>query len=164
MKGPEERRLVHALKYGGTDRIGQGLGRAMGREFADNGQLSGLTGWATVPIPLHARRRRQRGFNQSEALAEGWNEVTGMAIARVLIRPRSGKSLTRLDRSQRIRSTQGLYIPDPSLDPTWLDGIAGCLLLDDVITTGSTLASAREALTSIWKGPIGFITLLDAIR
>jgi predicted amidophosphoribosyltransferase len=40
----------------------------------------------------------------------------------------------------------------------------GCLLLDDVVTTGSTLASARNALASVWKGPIGFITLLDAIR
>lgn len=164
MKGPEERRLVHVLKYGGSDRIGQGLGRAMGREFMDNGQLSRLTGWTIVPIPLHRRRRRQRGFNQSEALAEGWAEVTGMTIAKVLIRPRSGQSLTQLNRRQRIRRTQGLYAPDPNLDPTWMDEVEGCLLLDDVVTTGSTLASARDALASVWKGPIGFITLLDAIR
>ena len=120
--------------------------------------------WTVVPIPLHRRKQRQRGFNQSEALAQGWAEVTGMTISDVLIRPRSGRSLTQLNRHQRIRSTKDLYIPDPTLDSTWSNGLDGCLLLDDVVTTGSTLASARDALSSVWKGPIGFITLLDAVR
>ena len=162
--GPDrlESRLVHSLKYGVRSKVGVRLGRAMAREWLPLGILPAH--WTVVPIPLHRRKQRQRGFNQSEALARGWAEVTGMTIADVLIRPRSGRSLTRLNRHQRIRRTQGLYAPDPNLDPTWMDGVEGCLLLDDVVTTGSTLASARDALTSVWKGPIGFITLLDAIR
>jgi len=162
--GPDrlESRLVHSLKYGVRSEVGVRLGRAMAEEWAS--QRIPPARWAVVPIPLHRRKQRQRGFNQSEALARGWAEVTGMTMTEVLIRPKSGGSLTRLDRRQRIRSTKGLYKPRPALDPTWSDGVVGCLLLDDVITTGSTLASARDALSSVWEGPIGFITLLDAIR
>ena len=162
--GPDrlESRLVHSLKYGVRSEVGVQLGRAMAKEWTPLGIQPAH--WTVVPIPLHRRKRRQRGFNQSEALARGWAEVTGMTIANVLIRPRSGQSLTQLNRHQRIRSTKDLYIPDPTLDSTWSNGLEGCLLLDDVITTGSTLASARDALSSVWKGPIGFVTLLDAIR
>ena len=162
--GPErlESQLVHSLKYGVRSEVGVRLGRAMAKEWGANGIP--LDHWSVVPIPLHHRKQRQRGFNQSEALARGWAEMTGMALAEVLCRPRFGGSLTRLDRLQRIRSTQGLYVPNPNIAPSWLNGLEGCLLLDDVITTGSTLASAHNALTSIWKGPIGFITLLDAAQ
>ncbi|MGB0171070.1 MAG: ComF family protein [Flavobacteriales bacterium] len=162
--GPDrlESRLVHSLKYGVRSEVGVHLGRAMASEWCPLDVRPDR--WAIVPIPLHRRKQRQRGFNQSEALARGWAEVTGMTLSDVLIRPRSGRSLTRLDRRQRMRRTKGLYLPDPSLDSTWSNGAEGCLLLDDVITTGSTLASARDALSSVWKGPIGFVTLLDAIR
>ena len=162
--GPDrlESRLVHGLKYGVRPAVGLHLGRAMAHEWSL--QHIQPDRWAVVPIPLHRSKQRQRGFNQSEVLARGWADITGMSLVDVLIRPRSGRSLTRLDRSQRIHRTSGLYAPKPSLPTKWDDDIAGCLLLDDVVTTGSTLEAAREALHSIWKGPIGFVTLLDAVH
>lgn len=160
--GPDrlESRLVHSLKYGVRSSVGVHLGRAMASEWCPQDVRPDR--WAIVPIPLHHRRQRQRGFNQSAALARGWSEVTGMEFVDALVRPKSGRSLTRLTRQQRIHRTQGLYAGHPSLH--WPDRVEGVLLLDDVITTGSTLDSARQALRSTWTGPIGFITLLDAVR
>ena len=134
----------------------------MGQEFKANGRLTALSGWVVVPVPLHKRKRRQRGFNQSEMLARGWSDATGMPVLNALVRPRSGGSLTRLGRHERIRDTAGRYIPNPRLESGWSLAVQGCLLLDDVITTGSTLTACHQALTPIWSGPMGFLTMLDA--
>ena len=87
-----------------------------------------------------------------------------MMLCNALARPHSGRSLTRQHRRERIQNTRGLYAMAPSFDPACLQPFAGCWLLDDVVTTGSTLEAAHNALRTHWKGPIGFITLLDAAR
>lgn len=158
-----ESQLVHQVKYGGDPRLAAALGHAMADEWEKGQQaLDGL--WAVIPIPLHKRRQRQRGYNQSQALAEGWCQRTGMVQLHALVRPHSGRSLTRQHRRERIQNTRGLYAISPSFDLACLQPLAGCLLLDDVVTTGSTLEAAHSALRVHWKGPIGFITLLDAAR
>ena len=160
--GPDqlESHLVHSMKYGVRSDLGVHLGRAMATEWRAHRLQPDQ--WAIVPIPLHRKKQKQRGFNQSSALVRGWSEVTGMNPVDALVRPKSGRSLTRLNRRQRLRGTHGLYAAHPSL--IWPDQVEGVLLLDDVITTGSTLTSARQALAQVWEGPIGFVTLLDAIR
>ena len=85
-----------------------------------------------------------------------------MNMVEALTRPKSGRSLTRFGRSQRFLRTRQLYAPNPSLSPDWSKNTTGCLLMDDVVTTGATLDAAKNALRQIWKGPIGFVTCLDA--
>ncbi len=161
MTGQEERQLVHALKYGGDPRLGRLLGRTMALELQADQRTEGLSDWAVVPIPLHSRRQRQRGYNQSECLAEGWNEVTGMPLIRLLRRAKAGRSLTGFGRHERIAEGCSRF---QWSEPT--DGmphpLKGLLVMDDVITTGSTLEEAHRVLRAHWHGPLGFLTLMDA--
>ena len=95
-----ERRAVHRLKYGGRASLGRALGQAMAAE-APVELWPNPEKWAVVPIPLHRRKQRQRGYNQSALLAEGWCTVTGMAPSPLLFRTRHRSSLTRLGRRDR---------------------------------------------------------------
>ena len=155
-----ERRAVHRLKYGGRASLGRALGQAMAEE-APVAQWPNPEKWAVVPIPLHRRKQRQRGYNQSALLAEGWCTVTGMAPSTLLVRTRHRSSLTRLGRRDRLQSLTHTYRFNAS--PTWnADDWEGVILMDDVITTGATLEAAWTALRAAWDGPIDFVTLLDA--
>ena len=161
--GAEERQLVHALKYGGDSRLGVALGRAMAREWSSH-ECPGREAeghWSVVAVPLHRRRQRSRGYNQSELLARGWQTVTGMPMHPLLIRKHSGRSLTGFGRSQRVSNLDARFHwgcpPDEPMDTT-----GGLIIMDDVVTTGSTLEHAHHALRQHWQGPIGFVTLADA--
>ena len=168
MKGPEERRLIHAVKYGGCPELGRRVGRCMARESLAactpwQRESAGPEGWALVPIPLHASRERKRGYNQSHQLALGWADQTGMDILGLILRRRAGRSMTRSDRSQRIARSRQVYGWNPAHTAP-IEGLQGLILMDDVVTTGSTLKSAHTALRTRWNGPIGFIVALDARR
>ena len=155
-----EAKLIHELKYGVRSTLGLHLGQAMAKESPSH-HLH-VKGWAIIPIPLHRKKLRSRGFNQSKLLAKGWCQVHQMKLVDALTRPTSGRSLTRFGRSQRFLRTRQLYTPNPSLSPDWSKNTIGCLLIDDVVTTGATLDAAKNALRQIWEGPIGFVTCLDA--
>lgn len=167
MKGQEERRLIHAVKYGGRANLGRELGRCMAEECLAAGMpWKGGTGrqdWGLVPIPLHPSRERKRGFNQSRQLALGWADRTGMPVLEWIRRPRSGRSLTRSGRKERRDRTQQVYAWNPPCR-AHAGGLDGLILMDDVVTTGSTLEGAHAALRTQWDGPIGFIVALDARR
>ena len=155
-----ERQAVHRLKYGGRANLGRALGKAMAEE-APIERWSTPEKWAVVPIPLHRRRQRQRGYNQSGLLTEGWCSVTGMVPMQLLVRTRHRSSLTRLGRRDRLQSLANTYRFDANL--TWSpEDWDGIILMDDVVTTGATLEAAWTALRKAWNGPIDFVTLLDA--
>ena len=160
---PEERRLVHNLKYGGNATLGIQLGKAMAREIQGSTHAPRCTHWSVAPIPLHWRRQRRRGYNQSALLAAGWSHTTGAPVLDNLRRPHAGKSLTKFGRSQRIGTRKNPFVwnPEQSTVPPATQGI---LFIDDVITTGSTLERAHSAARRYWKGPLGYITMADAAR
>ncbi len=163
MAGPEERRLVHHLKYGGNATLGKELGKTMARELTASPHMPSCAHWSVVPIPLHWRRKRQRGYNQSEQLASGWSALTHMNTMNLLSRPKAGVSLTKMNRAQRLTHGKNpfTWLPPPALQ---LDTLHGMLIVDDVVTTGSTLERAHTAIRQHWQGPLGFVTLLDAIH
>tara|TARA_X000000950_G_scaffold231643_1_gene280259 strand:- start:13 stop:720 length:708 start_codon:yes stop_codon:yes gene_type:complete len=155
-----ERQAVHRLKYGGRPQLGHALGQAMAKE-APREWWPKKERWAVVPIPLHRRKQRRRGYNQSALLAEGWCDVMGMDVVTALVRTQHRRSLTRLARRERLHSLTDAYRlnPDCTLNTSDLDGL---ILFDDVITTGATMEAAWSALRSAWDGPIDLITLMDA--
>lgn len=134
---------VHRFKYpsrgvSGLDPRPEAVLRMLVREAAE--RVGGEPPELVVPIPLHRRRLRGRGFNPAAVLAR---EVAGSAGSRlaagVLLRERDTPSQTGLDRGQRRRNVAGAFRCTCAVPPrVWL--------VDDVVTTGSTLAEAARTL------------------
>ena len=87
-----------------------------------------------MPVPLHRRRFRERGFNQAELIARSLGEVSGLAVINDgLKRARYTKQQAKLTRGERLKNLKGAFIFNGDYSP------ANVLLVDDVISTGSTL-------------------------
>ena len=133
--------LVHKLKYQGREDIGILLGELFGVALQKSGFLTGID--AIVPIPLHPKRQRKRGYNQSAVLAQGIANITGIAILEnAVIRAVNTKTQTRKNKEERAQNVQGIF---EVAVPSQLDG-KHILILDDVITTGATCISCAETI------------------
>jgi ComF family protein len=152
--------LVHGLKYRGC----LGLALPMGRMLRDTFEHH----WCTrqvdlvVPIPLHTRRLRQRGFNQSALLLRAWQRAAPEAAVRplpqscstILVRARRTPPQTGLSRRERRRNIRGAFrVVDPA-------GVKGqhLLLLDDVFTTGATVEEAARVLRAAGAASVDVLT------
>lgn len=137
-KGGVLQRAQHALKYGNRPRYGIALGRLMAACLGDVEAPD-----AIVPIPLHRARFYERGYNQSAMLANGLGTASDLPVhTDWLARPvatRSQTHLSRADRWANVATAFDVTAPDP------VDG-ASMLIVDDIITTGSTAVAAAAAL------------------
>lgn len=136
------RRLVHALKYG--DRLD--LGRPMGAWMARAGAELLAEAEVIVPVPLHRMRLWRRQFNQAAVLAREVSRLSGVAwdpLALARVKPTA--SQVGMTRPQRVENVQGAF----AVAPDRACAVAGrrVLLVDDVLTTGSTLNAAARALS-----------------
>ncbi|MEM1248321.1 MAG: ComF family protein [Acidobacteriota bacterium] len=95
-----------------------------------------------VPIPLHWTRRAVRGFNQAEILADKFAEASGVPLALAVRRRRRGHPQSSLPRHDRITALRGVFAVT---DPAAVRGRC-VVLIDDVVTTGSTLAAVARVL------------------
>jgi ComF family protein len=131
--------LLHELKYRGNIKAGLYLGRLLGKEVLSGG-LSACD--VIVPVPLHRRRRKKRGYNQSEVIARGISQITGIPVVTTLLmrtgQVRSQTSLGRYDRFENVRGNFRICRNAPDVTGKLI------LLIDDVVTTGSTLEACCE--------------------
>lgn len=136
------RRLIHNLKYRGIREIGPELGRIYGNSLKDSSFLEGID--VIIPVPLHPSKQRQRGFNQSDLIAEGLSKATGIPVDKGILERSTGtKTQTRKSRYDRWTNVCDIFRVK---DHVHLEG-RHVLLVDDVITTGSTVeACACELL------------------
>jgi len=135
------RALAHALKYQGFRSVGIMLGEHLGRRVLEMQERLDLL----IPIPLHKAKLRERGFNQSLEICNGIAAVTGVAVRPdVLKRVRNTPSQTHLKLEERAKNVMEAFAV-PKQRESDLEGKT-CLLVDDVITTGSTIISGGEAL------------------
>ena len=134
--------IVHAMKYHGRSDVAESLGAMMARDFARHDFFSDID--LLVPVPLTRRRQWQRGYNQSHHIALGIHSVTGIPVeSRALRRVRFSESQTHLDIDSRRKNVEGVF---RLLDAAAVRG-RHVLLVDDVVTSGSTTIScARELL------------------
>lgn len=138
------RRLIHQLKYKGVRELGPELGRIYGNTLKSAGFFDHID--FIVPVPLHPSKKRQRGFNQSDLISEGLSEVSGLPLNKELLARKTGT----LTQTKKSRYDRWINVDD-IFTVTVSAGISGShiLLVDDVITTGSTLeACANELLKS----------------
>ncbi len=130
-------RALWALKYENARPLAAPLGDRLAEHLRQiNWQIDRI-----VPVPLHAERRAQRGYNQAELLAQRAADRLALPCApAALIRRRATSSQVGLGRAERLQNVQDAFIADPQ----WVDGCV-ILLVDDVYTTGATLSACAQA-------------------
>ncbi len=147
-------RLIREIKYRGDKELGYEMGRYFGRKLSDM-QLFGDVD-LVVPVPLHKRKRRIRGYNQSEYIGRGLAEMLAKPLdGRTLYRKVYNPTQTRKSRLQRWENVEGIF---DVRDPGVFDG-KHLLLVDDVITTGATLEACASALLTVADVRISIVSL-----
>jgi ComF family protein len=147
--------IVHALKYGGWIRAGPAMAERMSR-LAWPGDVVKERA-AIVPVPLSVARRRDRGFNQSEILAAHLAEIWRIPVfSHALLRQSATRSQTELTPGERLSNVAGAFV----VARTAREEVRGkhLVLLDDVVTTGSTLAACARALFDAGARTISYMT------
>lgn len=132
--------IVGAIKYHNQRHLARQMGRIMANELYDSPFFDGIE--ALLPIPLHTLRQRHRGYNQSEWLAKGISDVTGIPIVDIVTRTTDNTSQTRLMHNQRRQNVEGIFRMKQSNTAV----PRHVLIVDDVITTGATIRSCAAAL------------------
>lgn len=135
---PPFQKLIHLLKYDKKPSVGRALGTRLA-EAVPESFVKGID--AVVPVPIHHTRRRERGYNQSEMIAQAFADKRGLRMkTKALMRVRSTGTQTELNREERQKNIAGAFLCG--------DGIKGLkvLLVDDVFTTGATLDECARVL------------------
>ena len=139
------RTALHELKYSGEQRLAEPLGAAIARRW----KRVGAGGDVLVPVPVHADRRRRRGYDQAELLARAAAAAMNVPCAAVLERSRATIAQFDLDRSERATNVAGAFRLKTAgmtrQDPLPLAG-GWIVLVDDVVTTGASLAACAAPL------------------
>ena len=143
-KGGDVRKLLFDFKYYGNSALGRFLGTCMASELFPSGFFEGVD--CVVPVPLHPKKEKKRGFNQSEILAEGIASVLDIPVAKhLLVRNQYTETQTRKGNYNRWMNVKDVF--DVS-DVASLKG-KHILLVDDVMTTGATMVACADAMNEI---------------
>ena len=138
---------IRQMKYQGQPRHAKTLSFLMAQAVRDMLECPDFS--AVIPVPMHARRQRSRGYNQAELLAAGLSEGLRIPLATQFV----GKAIhthaqNGQDREARLQAVSGSFssyaeavFPEPG---NWL-------LIDDVTTTGSTLRACAAAMRQAWR-------------
>ena len=156
-KGGRVQRLLHQLKYKNRPEVGQVVGRIYGEELRAGAVQTQID--LLLPIPLHPRKKAQRGYNQSDMFAEGLSETLRVPwSAEVLARAQFTSTQTRKTRLERFENVSGIF---EVVRPSEVIG-KRVAIVDDVVTTGSTLESAVATLIEVGAKEVSVITIAAA--
>jgi ComF family protein len=142
-KGGSLQTLIHKLKYEGKSEIGVELGRMFGGELYKNSDYATVD--MIVPVPLHYKKEKLRGYNQSTMISNGISEIISANVAEsCIIRPDKGETQTNKARYERWENVRSAFVLN---EPDIVRG-KHILLVDDVVTTGSTIEACANAILS----------------
>lgn len=146
------RDALHGIKYGGERRLARPLGAAIGRRWARVGVGAELV----THVPVHADRARTRGYDQAELIAREAALALDLPFVPLLIRARATIAQFDLDHDRRATNVTGAFALRPATTPPaghWI------LLVDDVTTTGATLAACAQTLVEAGALGVSAITI-----
>ena len=157
-KGSRIRKIVHNLKYKGIKEVGTEMGRIYAASLKSSPFLDGID--MIIPVPLHPSRERRRGFNQSDCICEGLSEISGIPVRNDLLkRVASSDTQTKRSRYERWLNVEGIF---EITDHQAIEG-KHLLVVDDVITTGSTIEACASALLKEKDVKVSVIALAVAV-
>ena len=147
-------RLLHKMKYGNHPEVGMRLALMAAEQLSKEGFFDGID--AIVPLPLSKKKRRQRGYNQCDYIAEGLSQTTGTPVLKdCVVRNKSNETQTHKTRDERWRNVEGIF---SLTNPELIEG-KHILLIDDILTTGATLTNCAIAIKSGCNCRISVFTL-----
>jgi len=153
----ETEALIENFKYRRKRRLGAFLSELLSEGLLDSAKLPGAD--FIVAVPLHKRKLRERGFNQSKIIASQLSEKLGIPVLPdSVIRKRNTRSQTGLSREERRKNVKDAFKLTGKVD---LEG-RRLLLVDDVLTTGATVSECARTLKSAGAERIWGVTLAVA--
>lgn len=156
-KGSRLQKMFHRMKYRREPEVGRVLGRELGIELFSSSMFETLD--AVIPVPLHPKKQKKRGYNQSEYIANGISEVMNIpVITDALIRNVHTSSQTRKSRYNRWENVKDIF------NVTKKEKLRNLhlLVVDDVVTTGATLEACCAPLLKIPGVKVSIATLACA--
>jgi len=156
-KGGKIQNLMHHFKYRGMQQIGVLLGNIAGGQLTKNDIFKTVD--IIIPVPLHKKRLRQRGYNQSTCFANGLAEKLNTPVDETsLVRTKATETQTHRSRFSRFENMQEVFAV---IEPEKLKN-KHILLVDDVVTTGSTLEACAMQLLKIEGVKLSIATIAYA--
>jgi ComF family protein len=157
-KGGKVQKLLHELKYKGKTEVGYELGKLFGCELINSQYFNNTD--IVVPVPLHPKKQKLRGYNQSDFIAMGiGHSLNAEFLTQYLIRNTFTETQTNKSRYSRWKNVDGKFSVKNSAK---LNG-KNILLVDDVLTTGATLEACAQELLKIPKVNVSVATLAYAL-
>jgi len=148
---------IHSMKYEGLFNLGTMFGRQLGEWMLSCGDIGDIE--CIVPVPLHHLKKIERSYNQSEKIAEGIGKTLQKPVMpELLVRKRYTVSQTGLSAAERKNNPVGAFHVARSVT------MRHVLLVDDIVTTGSTLAAAASACLQAGVERVSFAAVALAVK
>lgn len=156
-KGSDFRQILYRLKYRGQKEVGEVMGRYMATELLPYNFFLGID--VIIPVPLHSKKQRLRGYNQSEWIARGVSAVTGLPVdIDSVYRSENTATQTRkttFERWENVDQKFALRFPERFVGKH-------LLIIDDVLTTGATTVACASAFAEVKGVRFSVLTLAVA--
>lgn len=151
-KGADSKNLLYAIKYHNRPKLAYKMGVMLGKHLEKH-----LHGDIIIPIPLHPKRERKRGYNQSVEIARGVSKITAIPFStKAIHKIKNTSTLTSHNREERFATINGAF----ELGEASLIKGKEVIIVDDVITTGATVMAAISAMEQ--AGAKGFTLICVA--
>lgn len=153
-KGSDFQKLMHQLKYKGDKELGEELGKYAAADLLESPDFGSVD--LIVPVPLHKNKLQKRGYNQSEWIARGLSAVIGKPVDTTnLYRAIENPTQTKKSVYERYENTEGIF----KLNNAHIFAGKHILLVDDVLTTGSTLEACVSGIEKVHNIKVSIFTL-----